>query len=254
MIEYGFIDNPKDAIKLQNNITDYAEGVVKAIAEYTNTPYTPPTLSTNYYIVQKGDTLYKIANKYNISVQQLKDLNNLTTDTLQVGQKLLISKQEVKPNDVYIVQKGDTLYKIANKYGITVQELKKINNIITDTLYIGQQLFVPQKDDIGNQPEEKYIIYTIQKGDSLWQISRKFNVTIPEILELNNLTTINLQIGDKLKIPVTDDTPSQKIYIVKSGDTLWSIAKEYNISISELKDANNLETNLLSVGQQLIIP
>ena len=254
LIEYGFIDNPKDAIKLQNNITDYAEGVVKAIAEYTNTPYTPPTLSTNYYIVQKGDTLYKIANKYNISVQQLKDLNNLTTDTLQVGQKLLISKQEVKPNDVYIVQKGDTLYKIANKYGITVQELKKINNIITDTLYIGQQLFVPQKDDIGNQPEEKYIIYTIQKGDSLWQISRKFNVTIPEILELNNLTTINLQIGDKLKIPVTDDTPSQKIYIVKSGDTLWSIAKEYNISISELKDANNLETNLLSVGQQLIIP
>ena len=135
-----------------------------------------------------------------------------------------------------------------------MQELKKINNIITDTLYIGQQLFVPQKDDIGNQPEEKYIIYTIQKGDSLWQISRKFNVTIPEILELNNLTTINLQIGDKLKIPVTDDTPSQKIYIVKSGDTLWSIAKEYNISISELKDANNLETNLLSVGQQLIIP
>ena len=254
MIEYGFIDNPKDAIKLQNNITDYAEGVVKAIAEYTNNPYTPPTLSTNYYIVQKGDTLYKIANKYNISVQQLKDLNNLTTDTLQVGQKLLISKQEVKPNDVYIVQKGDTLYKIANKYGITVQELKKINNIITDTLYIGQQLFVPQKDDISNQPEEKYIIYTIQKGDSLWQISRKFNVTIPEILELNNLTTINLQIGDKLKIPVTDDTPSKKIYIVKSGDTLWSIAKEYNISISELKDANNLETNLLSVGQQLIIP
>lgn len=135
-----------------------------------------------------------------------------------------------------------------------MQELKKINNIITDTLYIGQQLFVPQKDDIGDQPEEKYIIYTIQKGDSLWQISRKFNVTIPEILELNNLTTINLQIGDKLKIPVTDDTPSKKIYIVKSGDTLWSIAKEYNISISELKDANNLETNLLSVGQQLIIP
>ncbi len=257
LVEYGFIDNPQDAIKLQNNLTDYVEGVVKALAEYTNTPYTRPSQSTNYYTVQKGDTLYKIANQFNTTVSELKRLNNLTSDTLQIGQKLQISSEPTILNNIYIVEKGDTLYAIASAYGISVQELKDLNNLTTNNLYIGQQLVVPATDvtlpeETPSTPETNYTTYIVQKGDSLWAISRKFNVTVPEIMDLNNLTTVNLQIGDELKIPTTATT--QKTYTVKSGDTLWSIARENNISVSELKDANNLETNLLSVGQQLIIP
>lgn len=259
LVEYGFIDNIRDASKLENNLTDYVEGVVKALTEYLNVPYIKPTLEDNYYIVKKGDTLYSIANKFSTTVSELKQLNNLQDNTLQIGQQLIISAPENNLKNTYIVQKGDTLYSIASAYGISVQELKELNSLKTNNLYIGQILNVPSQDI--NIPStdiiipESYIIYTVEKGDSLWSISRKFDITIPEILELNNLTSINLKIGDQLKIPssIESDT-SKKTYIVKKGDTLWSIARENNISISELKDANNLETNLLSIGQQLIIP
>lgn len=255
LIEYGFIDNKQDALKLENNLLDYVEAVVEALAEYTNTPYKRPE-SANYYVVKKGDTLYKIANKYNLSVDELKKLNNLSSDNLNIGQKLIVSAETNLPSNIYIVEKGDTLYSIASAYGISVQELKELNGLTTNGIYIGQELIVPTADIILPEPPQQdtsYINYTVVKGDSLWKISQKFNVTIPQIIELNNLIGETLQIGTILKIPTSNIELPNK-YIVKKGDTLWSIAKENNISISELKSANNLETNLLSIGQELIIP
>ncbi|MDD5888970.1 MAG: LysM peptidoglycan-binding domain-containing protein [bacterium] len=205
-----------------------------------------------------GDTLYNIAQQFSMTVQELKKLNNLSTDILQLGQQLLVytNTKPISPTNTYIVQKGDTLYSIASIYGISVQELKGLNNLTSNTLYIGEQLLVPSIDVSPPEeqlpPSQDYQIYTVKKGDSLWSISKKFNITIPELVEINNLKNYNLQIGDELKVPLTEQ--SKNTYTVKSGDTLWSIAKENNISISELKEANNLETNLLSIGQQLIIP
>ena len=256
LIEYGFIDNSKDVIKLQNNLTDYVEGVIKALAEYIGVPYRRPSQSTNYYTVQKGDTLYKIANQFNITVNELKKLNNLQSDTLSIGQQLQISEEPTILNNIYIVVKGDTLYEIASIYGISVKELKDLNNLTSNNIYVGQQLVVPAKDINTPEtlpPQENYIEYIVRKGDSLWSIAKKFNVTVPKIIEENNLITINLQIGDKLKIP-KNKSQEQKTYIVKAGDTLWSIARENNISVSELKDINSLENNLLAIGQELIIP
>ena len=255
LIEYGFIDNKQDALKLENNLLDYVEAVVEALAEYTNTPYNQPEIE-NYYVVKKGDTLYKIANKYNITVEELKKLNNLLSDNLNIGQKLIIFENINLPSNIYIVEKGDTLYSIASAYGISVEELKRLNGLTTNGIYIGQELIVPTADiDLPEPPQQdtNYINYTVVKGDSLWKISQKFDVTIPQIIELNNLKGETLQIGSILKIPVSYVELPNK-YIVKKGDTLWSIAKENNISISELKSINNLETNLLSVGQELIIP
>lgn len=255
LIEYGFIDNKQDALKLENNLLDYVEAVVEALAEYTNTPYNQPEIE-NYYVVKKGDTLYKIANKYNITVEELKKLNNLLSDNLNIGQKLIIFENINLPSNIYIVEKGDTLYSIASAYGISIEELKRLNGLTTNGIYIGQELIVPTADiDLPEPPQQdtNYINYTVVKGDSLWKISQKFDVTIPQIIELNNLKGETLQIGSILKIPVSYVELPNK-YIVKKGDTLWSIAKENNISISELKSINNLETNLLSVGQELIIP
>ena len=82
-------------------------------------------------------------------------------------------------------------------------------------------------------------------------ISQKYDIPVDDLIEINNLETVNLQIGDKLKIPKKE---SKKTYIVKKGDSLWSIAKDNNTSVEELKLINNLTSNLLSIGQELILP
>lgn len=256
LVEYGFIDNENDRNKLINKLNDYVEGVVQAIAEYTNTPYTPPE-TEDFYVVKKGDTLYKIANDYNITVQALKDINNLVTDTIEVGQKLFLKSEQTTPK-TYIVKKGDTLYSIATAFNTTPNKIKQENNIQGNTIYIGQELKLPSPilpptsppitEDPGN---EIYTIYTVKKGDSLWSISREYNISVQELIDINDLLTTTIKVGDQLKVPAE---LNEEIYVVKPGDTLWSIAKKNNITVDDLKNKNNLSSNLLSINQQLIIP
>lgn len=259
LVEYGFIDNTKDAAKLQNNLLDYVEGVVEAIAEYTNTPYTAPGITDEFYTVKKGDTLYSIASKYNTTVNTLRQINNLTSDILKIGQVLRVKEKGIPemPNkppitnyEYYTVQKGDTLYSISSRYFINVEELKRLNDLTSNTLFIGQQLIVPTDGNV-SEPEQ-YTTYTVVKGDSLWSIAKRYGITVDDIIQLNNLSTIDLKIGDILLIPNTET--NQKTYTVKSGDSLWSIAKANNITVEQLKEINNLTSNLLSIGQILIIP
>ena len=261
LVEYGFIDNANDAYKLQNNLTDYVEGVVKAIADYVQVPYTKDsTTQENYYTVRRGDTLYSIANKFGTTVDTIKRLNNLTSNTLTIGQTLLISEETLPEVSTYIVEKGDTLYGIANKFGTTVDIIKRLNNLTVNTLLPGQQILVPATDQtpVEEEPtippiEQPYIIYTVQKGDSLWKISQRYKVPVNDITAFNNLSNINLKIGDELRIPITN-MEAEVTYTVKRGDTLWSIAKDFEVSVDDIKNVNNLTTNLLTVGQNLIIP
>lgn len=270
LVEYGFIDNAKDAYKLQNNLTDYVEGVVKAITDYAGVSYTPPTtdIVEGYYTVKRGDTLYSIANKFNTTVQTIKNLNNLTSNNLQIGQVLLVTEKVYPDVSTYIVEKGDTLYSIATKFSTTVQAIKTLNNLTTNTLLPGQQIYIPTSSETPTEPttpeepkppfepDNPYLIYTVQRGDSLWKISQKYEVPVNDIISFNNLSSVNLQIGDELKIPLTslDNNTVSKTYTVKTGDTLWSIAKNFDVSVNDLKTANNLTSNLLSVGQTLTIP
>lgn len=264
LVEYGFIDNRKDANKLVNNITDYAEGVVKAIADYVGVTYVPPggEEPTEGYKVKKGDTLYAIAKKFNISVNELKALNNLTSNELYIGQVLDVTPIQ---SNVYVVKRGDTLYSIARMNSVSVKDLKEVNNLTSDVLYIGQELLIPSeiKEEPDDEPEieEPDIndndnidtgneIYVVKKGDSLWSISRKYNVTVQDIQALNNLEDNTLIVGQELYIPLS----VKETYIVERGDTLWSISKKFNVSVQNLKDENNLKDNTLSIGQQLIIP
>ena len=262
LIEYGFIDNIKDQNKLLNYLDNYAEAVVKAIAEYTNTPYLEPNTSEQY-IVQRGDTLYSISKKFNVSINKLKELNNLESNTILPGQKLIIKEPTTPPQPTtYKVQKGDTLYSISQKFNTTIDEIKRLNNISSNNIYINQELYIPSTNTLPSNPlpippinddeNEEYSEYIVQKGDSLWKISRDYNISVKDLIELNNLTTTTLQIGDKLLVPI--QTNNEKTYIVKRGDTLWSIAKENNITVNELKEKNNLTRNLLSIGQTIIIP
>lgn len=254
IVEYGFIDDTKDVEFLKENYKELAEAVISAVANYIGVPYTPPEgLITNTYVVQKGDTLYSIANKLGTTVSELKKENNLTSNTLQIGEVLRIPTKEIyeEEENIYIVKKGDSLYSIANKYNTTVEELKRINNLTSNILSIGQVLKLPSDKASDVENEENTISYTVQKGDSLYSIARKYDTTIDRIKDLNNLTTNLLSIGQVLLIPT--DTNLETTYTVKKGDSLYSIAKKYNTTVDRLKQLNNLTSNLLSIGQILIV-
>ena len=231
-----------DVEQLKNDYEKYAEAVVKALAEYTGTKYEP--VSGDFYIVEKGDSLWSISKKFGVTVAELKKLNNLTSNLLSVGQLLKIPTKETS-EDYYVVKSGDTLYSIAKKYNTTVDEIKKLNNLTSNTLTINQQLKIPS-----NEQTKDEIIYTVQKGDNLYSISKRYGLTQQELMDYNNLTSNLLSIGQQLKIPTSN---SQITYTVKSGDTLYSIAKKYNTTVNEIKAKNNLTSNTLSLGQVLKI-
>lgn len=255
IVEYGFIDDTKDVEFLKENYKELAEAVISAVANYIGVPYTPPEgITTNTYVVQKGDSLYSIANKLGTTVSELKKENNLTSNTLQIGEVLRIPTKEIYEGEenVYIVQKGDTLYSIAAANNTTVDELKKANNLTSNILSTGQLLKIPS----ALLPESTYIV---KKGDSLYSIANKYNTTVDELKRINNLTSNILSIGQVLKLPsdkVSDVEKEENTisYTVQKGDFLYSIARKYSTTIDKIKDLNNLTTNLLSIGQVLLIP
>lgn len=155
--------------------------------------------NNKYYIVKKGDSLYSIARRNNMTVDELKSLNNLTSNILSIGQKLIISNGSNVSNNVYVVKKGDTLWSIANNFNVSVNDLKNANNKSNNSLSIGEQLIIPGKSTGENVST---IIYTVKSGDNLYSIARRYNVTVNEIKSLNNLSSNLLSIGQKLSIPI----------------------------------------------------
>ena len=262
LLEYGFIDNKNDQVKLQNYLLNYVEAVVRAVSNYIGIPYTKPGGSLdNTYVVKRGDTLYSIARNFNTTVDRLRLLNNLTSDTLTVGQVLKLDEEvdiTLDPNngDAYTVKPGDTLYKIASEFNTTVAELIDLNNLSSTILSTGQTLLIPNKSlDTTNS-------YIVKKGDNLINIAKMFNVTVDDLISSNNLNSTSLQIGQVLTIPTgineENETPEEIIdyvtYQVLPGDTLYKIANIYNTTVDDIKSLNNLTSNTLSIGQILNIP
>ena len=251
MIEYGYVDsNQDDPEQLKNNYVRYAEAVVKAIATYIGKSYVPE-LDENSYVVKSGDSLWSIANRYGITVDQLKVANGLTNNLLQVGQVLTIPKQSTESpsesNNIYIVKAGDSLWSIANRYETTVAILKQLNGLSSDNLSIGQKLYLPNQGSV-EKPDN--VSYVVKSGDSLYTIARKYNTTVNDLMTLNNLKTSLLSIGQILKIP---NSSVGTVYVVKSGDSLWSIANRYGTTVDAIKQKNGLTGNNLSIGQVLYI-
>ena len=221
------------------------------------------------YTVKQGDTLYSIARKYNTTAQAIKDLNYFTDDKLSIGQVIRIPEMFTKEEDMtmpryinYTVQKGDNLYAIANKYNVSVDTLKKDNGLTSNLLNVGQIIRIRKPSEDETIVEECFgpdytppdttpnTTYTVKKGDSLYIIAKNYNTSVSAIQNLNNLTNTNLSIGQVLKIPTSssNNTPTtNNTYIVKSGESLWSIAKKFNTTVDSIKKKNNLSSNKLSI-------
>ena len=255
LIEYAFIDNKNDANKIKNNYETYAEAVVKAVADYKGINYTSPN-TKNTYIVQRGDTLWNISKKFDVPIDEIKRLNSLNSNLLFVGQTLKLPSYETTTdtNITYKVQKGDTLYSIAAKNGVSVNELKTYNNLTSDNLSIGQELNIPKGTSIITPSENEIInegsVYEVQKGDTLYSIAKKFNTSVDKIKEINSIVGDLLTIGMNLLIP-TSSLSDIIVHKVVSGDSLWSLANKYNTTVDSIKQLNNLVSDLLKVGEEL---
>ena len=250
---YEIIRETKDAESIIIRYENIDESKINSIVDNLYDAINDYIYKENIYIVQSGDSLYSIANKFDISVAELKKANDLSSNTLSIGQELIIPKkmeeeipnEEPSPFETYIVKQGDSLYKIANNFNTTITELKELNNLNSNTLSIGQVLKIP------NRINENYETYTVASGDSLYKIATRFNTTVSTIQEINNLSTTTLSIGQKLLVPKIQNTTK---YTVVSGDSLYKIANKFNTTVNEIKELNNLETNNLSIGQVLQIP
>lgn len=161
----------------------------------------------------------------------------------------------------YIVRSGDTLYSIALRHGTTVQRLVTANGIRNQNLIrVGQVLIIP---GTASTPAPTPTLpstqtYTVRAGDTLYTIAQRYNTTVQRLVSLNSISNPNLiRVGQRLIISPSTSTPppsTTQRYTVKSGDTLYSIARRHNTTVQRLVSDNSLSNpNLIRVGQVLLI-
>lgn len=191
-------------------------GKTASVAKTSSNKEASPKKSSGTYTVVKGDTLSKIADKYNVSLSDLMKWNDLDNYIIYPGQVLKVSGEgssQFKKSsasadtetDYYTVKKGDSLSKIAKKFDTTVKQLKKWNGLTSDVIYVGQKLKVSENAPVSDNDSEdskkaKQSSYVVQKGDSLSKIAKKFDVTVAELKKWNELKSNTIYVGQVLKI------------------------------------------------------
>lgn len=219
------------------------------------------------YAVKRGDSLASIAQRYGVSTASLKTTNRLSSNTIRAGQRLRIPKSGEpieEETTTYVVQQGDTLTSIANRYGVSVVKLKRLNRLTSNALKAGDRLEIPESDAPKAPPapataaSPRTTVHSVVSGDTLTSIAERFGTTVAKLRSANGLRSSRLSIGQRLVIPASASKVASaselRRYRVRSGDTLTSIAAAHNVSIADLMSFNGLTTSRLNVGQSLRIP
>ena len=222
--------------------------------EASSGPVTSQVLQSDsvYYQVEPGDTLWKLATRFNSSIDHIQRANQLTSVTLQINQKLII------PKVFHTVKSGDYLSILAKQHNVTVEAIKETNGLTSDLIRIGQTLIIPVLVSGSSTSNTQQTNYTVVSGDSLFKIAQQFGTTINALKNTNNLSSDVLQIGQTLTIPGHNRQNEQENkttnYTVQAGDTLSAIAKRFNVSVRSIQSANQLSSDLIRVGQNLSVP
>ena len=242
-IVYSLKNTPDLANLILSNIKDQGQKIRKT---YQRRLPENPNLDYYYILRETGNTTpllieYGFIDNINDSNRLKNNLEDYVEGVVKGLTEYLNYPYTPPVKEYYTVTRGDTLYSISRRFNIPIDKLIEINDLKSDILSIGQIIYL---EDNNNE----YDKYTVVKGDSLWGISRKYNIKVNDLIELNKLSDLNIKVGQTLLVPKQDNT-----YIVEKGDTLWSISKKNNISVNELKELNNLTNNTISIGQVLKI-
>ncbi|MGG3798570.1 LysM peptidoglycan-binding domain-containing protein [Metabacillus fastidiosus] len=306
--------------------------VVIVIVILANGLFANQAFACNEYTVQAGDSWSKLSARTGFTIEYLKEINGKETNILKTGEtialpdmeeyladsahnktintnvlvkKPVISKETSKQNTtttgnhnkavetkqvVYVVQKGDNLWKIARNYQTTIEKIMKDNGFSSTALKIGQTITIHQQKETEepatgnkpakeqnteeNQPASTKHTYIVKSGDNLWKIARNYKTTVEKIMKDNGLSSTSLKIGQTITIhqqketeePATGNKPAKEqnteenqpastkhTYIVKSGDNLWKIARNYKTTVEMIMKDNQLTSTKLKINQKLVI-
>ena len=230
--------------------------------------YTLEAVAANNRRLTKPDT---------VSVNESAVASNVTKTFKE--EKVVSYKDMIK---YHKVKRGDNLGEISGKYGVSVAEVKKWNRLKGNNIPLGKSLKIIKNERVvttvrkevktdrnsvetdvaANQGENPSDFYVVERGDNLFSIAKKFNISLEDLKKWNNLNDLNVEQGAKLTLATTEESPKESInkaevkiteHIVNKGENLGSIARKYDVSVSDIKDWNNLEDNIIQFGTKLVV-
>lgn len=217
--------------------------------------------------IRRGETVSSIARKYGVSQASIVQANKLgRKKRIYAGRTLMIpttngtsyksasvtKKKKIVPsnNGKYRVRYGDTLWDIAVAHGVSVSQLKRTNNLSSNKIYAGRILTIPGRGDVSRSDDSRYYKYTVKRGDTLWKIASRNGTTVSVIKKANGLTSNRIYSGMTLMVPGKTSSNTESLagndfitYTIKKGDSLWGIAKAFNVTVSDLARWNGISRN-----------
>lgn len=194
--------------------------------------------------VKKGDTLWDLSRKYDATISKIKSENHLRSDIIYVGQTLSIngkstsskSSSSSSSSSTYKVKSGDSLWKISKKYGMTINELKKLNGLKSDLLRVGQVLKLKGSTSSSSSSSSKVSssstsTYKVKSGDSLSKIASKYGTTVSKLKSLNGLKSDVIYVNQVLKVKGTSTSSSKP---ASSSSSSSSKTSSTSLNVSKL--------------------
>lgn len=261
---------------------ELAENKVEQPVEKPNTTVQQSVdVDTKYHTVRRGETLGLIAERYGVTVSRLKDWNDLRSNKIFVGQRLkvvsMVDKGEIEVEgdaDVqenattHKVRRGESLFSIAEDYGVTIDNLKEWNNLSGSSIDAGQTLIVnasaakaSKKSSGSSEKKAATTKHKVRRGETLGAIASRYGVTVDNLKDWNNLFSSRIDVGQTLIVKGSKSTSSLRsskssytTHTVRNGETLGGIAERYGTTASAIRKANGIKGSMIRKGQKLKIP
>ena len=238
-----------------------------------------PSASADRYTVRRGDTLGAIAERYGVTAANLRAWNGIRGSRIHPGQELVLragtraagtarsASQPAAPNpsasaDRYTVRRGDTLGGIAERYGVTAANLRAWNGIRGSRIHPGQELVVGNRGSSTassatarqpTAPSPGADRYTVRRGDTLGGIAERYGVTAANLRAWNGIRGSRIHPGQELVVRNGSPAGQSQSYRIRSGDTLETIAKRFDVTVQDLKRWNGLRSSRIHAGRTLAI-